>query len=202
MNTKRLILASGSPRRKELLQQAGFTFEVITSSAEESYSPGMPPSEVAPYLASLKAGAVADALGMPSDCAIIGADTVVALGNHIYGKPTDEQDACAILGQLSAKTHQVVTGVCVICENEKLCFAQTTDVTFKPLSPDEIASYVETKEPMDKAGAYGIQGLGAALVECINGDYNNVVGLPVDRLTPILEYVLENGCLPAQEQPA
>ncbi len=188
--TFKLILASGSPRRKELLSEAGYNFEVIVSAAEESSDEHLSPVDVAKHNATIKAAAVAEAVedieGEPLNL-IIGADTVVALDGHLFGKPTDEEGAANTLRALSGKTHQVTTGVCLVCGGALLSFAETTDVTFKDISDEEIAAYVKSGEPMDKAGAYGIQGKGGALVDCIEGDYDNVVGLPVAKLTSKLD---------------
>lgn len=181
----KLILASGSPRRKELLEQAGFSFDVVVSDVEEITESNASPAHIAQQNARIKAMAVAKTL--PSDFTIIGADTIVVLNNHIFGKPVDVQEASAMLHELSGKTHQVITGVCIIHNDDVLTFAESTDVTFKQLSGDEISNYVATGEPLDKAGAYGIQGIGKVLVDHIDGDYNNVVGLPVARLQRALD---------------
>ena len=188
---RKLILASGSPRRKELLEREGFAFEVLTSSADERYEPGMPPSQVAPLLASIKARAVAQTLP-PEELAgsvLVGADTIVALDGTIYGKPADAEDARRMLRELSGRTHQVITGVCIIAGGQEHCLAELTDVSFHSLNEDEIAAYVASGEPLDKAGAYGIQGKGAVLVEKIEGCYNNVVGLPLTMLDSMLKEI-------------
>ncbi|MGN0038112.1 MAG: Maf family protein [Coriobacteriales bacterium] len=187
-----LILASSSPRRRELLQRAGFAFSVLTSSADERYSDGMDPTEVAPFLARQKARAVAASLlaGQLEHSVLVGADTIVALDGTIYGKPADEADARRMLAELSGRTHQVITGVCVIAPGSERCFAEQTDVTFRSLSAAEIDEYVASGEPLDKAGAYGIQGLGGALVAGTEGDFDNVVGLPITRLAPLLRELL------------
>lgn len=186
---KNIILASGSPRRRELMARAGFEFTVLTSNVDESYDPSLHPEQVAALLAQLKAQAVADELPAerrPSSI-VVGADTIVALGTTIYGKPHDADDARRMLGELSGKTHQVVTGVCVVSGEGAQIFTEVTDVTFKDLSPEKIAAYVAGGEPMDKAGAYGIQGEGGELVDHIEGDFDNVVGLPITRLAPVLD---------------
>ena len=183
----RIVLASGSPRRRELMAREGFEFDVLTSDCDESYDAKMAPVDVAPYLAGKKAHAVAATLqGDASNAVVIGADTIVALGSQIYGKPADADDACRMLRELSGKTHQVITGVCVIAPQGEQSFADITDVTFRELSDEEISAYVAGGEPMDKAGAYGIQGDGGALVDYIDGDFDNVVGLPVKRLARML----------------
>lgn len=189
---KHIILGSGSPRRRELMSRAGFEFTVKTSNAQESYNPALSPAQIAASLARLKAEAVAQSLDAQDaqGALVVGADTIVALGNTIYGKPTDAADACRMLGELSGKTHQVITGVCIVDKDEVRTFAEETDVTFRALSTAEIEAYVAGGEPMDKAGAYGIQGEGGKLVDHIDGDFDNVVGLPIKRLAPMLKELL------------
>ena len=183
MDGLHLILASGSPRRMELLAGAGYVFDVLISDAEETAPEGVEPAEVA------KRNALAKAMALPEDkeSLIIGADTIVVLDGHIFGKPANEEEAAATLRQLSGRTHQVITGVALVNDNAFFSFAETTQVTFKQLSAQTIAAYVATGDCMDKAGAYGIQSAGDVLVERIEGDYNNVVGLPVARLARMLE---------------
>ena len=185
----RYILASASPRRKELLAQAGLEFEIMTSDEEEKITKKIP-SEVVVELATAKAENVYKNANIPENSSdtivIIGADTVVSYENEILGKPTDEDDAYNMLSMLSGRTHQVYTGVCLlICQTGKISkksFYESTDVTFHQIDPEDIRSYISTKDPMDKAGAYGIQGSFAIHVKGILGDYNNVVGLPIARL--------------------
>ena len=176
------------------MARAGFEFTVQTSNANEAYDPSLDPKQIAPHLAHLKAQAVADELsaGELDSSLVVGADTIVALGAHVYGKPHDEDDACRMLAELSGKTHQVITGVCIISNQSAQTFAEVTDVTFKALSPEEISAYVASGEPMDKAGAYGIQGEGGKLVDHIDGDFDNVVGLPITRLAPLLKELQED----------
>ncbi len=178
------ILASASPRRKELLTQAGFEFEVIPSSIEEKITKTTP-SEIVMELAAQKAMDVFCHHG-GEDCVVIGADTIVVYRDEILGKPADKGEAYDMLSMLSDRTHQVYTGVSlVILRNGQVhtrTFFEATDVTFCPVSKEDLHAYVETGDPLDKAGAYGIQGAFAVHVKCINGDYNNVVGLPVCRL--------------------
>lgn len=200
-----IILASGSPRRRELLEREGVPFTVRVSEVDEALDPDIlrDPCEAAKKLAERKAGAVvqevlgADYVGA---AAVIGADTMVALDGRIYGKPADEEDAKRILRELSGRVHQVITGVSVWLisapdkENVSLGFrtlVETSHVTFKNLSNEEIEAYVATGEPMDKAGAYGIQGEGGALVKGVSGDYDNVVGLPVKRLLKEFSEIFE-----------
>ena len=183
MDQLHLILASGSPRRMELLASAGYVFDVLISDAEETAPEGVEPAEVA------KRNALAKAMSLPEDkeSLIIGADTIVVLDGHIFGKPANEEEATETLRQLSGRTHQVITGVALVNDNAFYSFAETTQVTFKQLGDQEIAAYVATGDCMDKAGAYGIQSGGGVLVERIQGDYDNVVGLPVARLSRMLE---------------
>ncbi len=172
----KIILASASPRRKELLTLAGFEYEVIVSQCEEILPEGITPDKAVEELARQKAE---DVFSRNADSMIIAADTVVALGNTILGKPKDEDDAFTMLSSLSGRRHTVYTGVCIKTKDKTDIFHVATDVEFYPLSEKEIKDYIATKEPMDKAGAYGIQGKGFVLVKGIHGDYFNVVGLPL-----------------------
>ncbi len=178
MKDAKIILASASPRRRELLAQAGFEFEVITSDVKEVVDPALTPEKLVMSLAKQKAQAVAD---NHTDCVVIGSDTVVVLNGKVLGKPKDEQDAVNMLESLSGRMHEVYTGVCIAYDGETHSFFECTKVKFCALGLEQIKAYVETKEPMDKAGAYGIQGKGCVLVEGIEGDYFNVVGFPVSR---------------------
>lgn len=173
---KKIILASSSPRRRELLQTAGLEFEIDVKEVDESIPEGTLPAEAAKITAAKKAAAVA---GTHKNDIVIGADTIVVAGGKILGKPKDEADAEAMLKMLSGIEHEVITGVCILCGETSQSFAQISKVKFYDLTDDEIKSYVATREPMDKAGAYGIQGRGCTLVERIEGDYFNIVGLPV-----------------------
>lgn len=184
-----MILASQSPRRVELMQEAGYTFRAIPAAIDETPLPGETPLDLVGRLARLKALAVAENHAAPGEV-VLAADTIVAVDGRLLGKPADEREACAMLQRLSGRTHQVATGVCVALGPRKSsdapavadAFVQVTDVTFYPLSDEEIAAYAASGEPLDKAGAYGIQGAGGRLlVEKINGDYYNVVGLPIAR---------------------
>ena len=174
-----LILASGSPRRRELLSIAGLDFEVIVADIEEKIPDGATPQEAVMSLALQKADAVAK---QNPERTVIGADTVVVCDGAILGKPKDEADAFKMLRALSGRVHTVCTGVAIIRGSEIKNFCEVTEVEFHELTDDEILAYVRTGEPMDKAGAYGIQGRGCVLVKRINGDYFNVVGLPVSRV--------------------
>ncbi len=175
----KLILASGSPRRKELLGKLQIPFEVIVSECDESLPADTPAESAAELLAVRKAAAVAK---LHPDAVVIGADTTVILDDDILGKPQDEADCKRMLSMLSGRMHKVVTGVAVFWDGHSASFADETQVQFYPLSNAEIEAYAASGEPYDKAGAYGIQGLGAMLVAGIHGDYYNVVGLPVARL--------------------
>ena len=186
MDYKKLtyILASASPRRTELLKQAGFTFEVIPSKGEE-HTDKSTPGEMVMDLALAKASEVY-AKNKFNNLMVIGADTIVVYDGEILGKPEDKNDAYTMLSLLSDRTHQVYTGVALIinedgCKNTHI-FYECTDVTFSAITPSEIDDYIATGDPMDKAGAYGIQGPFAIHVKSIKGDYNNVVGLPIARL--------------------
>lgn len=180
---KNIILASASPRRKELLAQAGYPFTVVTSDAPEITDKVMP-DEIVEELSAIKAEAVA--VRIEEDACIIGADTIVAIAGRILGKPGNEKAAEEMLQSLQGKTHQVYTGVTLIelqAGTKKVTtFSERTDVTMYPMTDEEIRSYIATGEPMDKAGAYGIQGRAAVYIKKIAGDYNNVVGLPIGRL--------------------
>lgn len=186
------ILASSSPRRKELLEQAGFKFDVIPSSAEET-TEKTEPSEIVMELAAKKAEDVFCRHGQ-KDCVVIGADTIVVYRDEILGKPADKAEAYDMLSMLADRTHQVYTGVSLIISRKgqvhTRTFYEATDVTFCPICKEDLHAYVETGDPLDKAGAYGIQGSFAVHVKCINGDYHNVVGLPICRLYQelLLEY--------------
>ena len=183
------ILASASPRRKELMEQAGFRFEVIPSLVEERIRKTTP-SDVVMELAFQKAQDVFERHQKSSvgrqDYVVIGADTIVVYRNEILGKPANKSEAFDMLSMLSDRTHQVYTGVSLIYfQNGQIhtnTFYESTDVTFCPISREDLHSYIESGDPLDKAGAYGIQGSFAIHVKCIKGDYNNVVGLPICRL--------------------
>lgn len=188
-----IILASASPRRKELLEQIGLTFAVCPAKGEEIVR-ATEPSEVVRELASQKAQEIASMVKSygeshaqwmtPQDIMVIGADTIVACAGKILGKPKDEADALRMLSLLSGNTHAVYTGVCLVFLGDsgragQITFHERTNVQMRPMDEDEIRRYIATGEPMDKAGAYGIQGKCAIFIDKIDGDYNNVVGLPV-----------------------
>ncbi len=177
---KKIILASGSPRRKELLEQIGVKFEIQKAEGEERIT-SVVPEEVVKELSMQKAEEVA--WRCDGDL-IIGADTVVAVKGQILGKPKDKEDALRMLRLLQGTEHQVITGVTVLLKEtgKMVSFAEVTKVHVYPMTEEQMERYIDTGEPMDKAGAYGIQGKFAAYVSGIEGDYNNVVGLPVGRL--------------------
>lgn len=180
-----MILASGSPRRRELCTAMGLTFTVRTSDVDESIPEGMRPREAVEMLSRRKAEAI-----LPSDAIVIAADTVVALGDSILGKPQSERDARVMLSMLSGRRHEVFTGVTVGYRGRLLTASDVTEVIFRTLTDGEITDYLATGEPMDKAGAYGIQGLGGALVEAIDGEFDNVVGLPSRLLHSMLTSII------------
>ena len=180
-----IILASQSPRRRELLERMGIrNFRVVSADIDEREEEQLPPEQLVCRLASRKAEAVAEKA--PKVAVIIAADTVVSLDGTVLGKPGDKLEAFKMLSTLSWNRHQVYTGLCVIWDEDKRTEYEVTDVTFRELGEKEIEDYIATGEPMDKAGAYGIQGYGALLVERIEGDYYNVMGLPVCRLGTVL----------------
>ena len=180
-----IILASQSPRRRQLLGQIGLDhFIVRPARGEEVMDPALSPAQLVEELSRQKAREVAGASD-PGDL-VIAADTVVAIDGRVLGKPHDREEACAMLSALSGREHTVYTGVTVCRDDRMLTQHEATQVRFRSLSPREIQAYVDSGEPMDKAGAYGVQELGALLVEGIRGDYFNVVGLPLCRLGQML----------------
>ncbi|MEF2806495.1 MAG: Maf family protein [Massilistercora timonensis] len=180
------ILASASPRRKELMTQAGFSFEVVPSQVEETISQTRP-ADIVTELSAQKALEVYERL-QPKYCTVIGADTIVVYRDEILGKPADEAEALDMLSLLAGRTHQVYTGVTLVRQapsgsRPKIhSFYEKTDVEFYPIHREDLLSYIRTGDPLDKAGSYGIQGPFAIHVKGIRGDYNNVVGLPIARL--------------------
>lgn len=174
-----IILASASPRRRELLEQIGCKFEVITSNADEITDAGLEPHQLVVENAHLKAAAVA---AEHPEYPVLGSDTVVSLDGHIYGKPRDKEHAREMLKAFSGRTHQVITGIVLAWKGKFWQAWETTEVVFSPLSADQIDAYIATGEPADKAGAYAIQGRAAVFVDGIRGSYSNVVGLPLHCL--------------------
>ena len=190
----KIVLASASPRRAELLKNIGLEFSVRPDDSEEISTPGLDPAETVKELARNKAsnvaGKIRNAGGLgDEEVLVIGADTVVVLSGEILGKPKDEADAERTLRRLSGNRHEVYTGVSVIdtFSGREVCDHEATVVEFRDISDEEIAAYIRTGEPMDKAGAYGVQNLGALFVKRIEGDYFNVVGLPLCKLGMILK---------------
>ncbi|WP_175991573.1 nucleoside triphosphate pyrophosphatase [Bacillus sp. Marseille-Q1617] len=184
-----LILASQSPRRKQLLQQLQLSFTTISSNVDETVASHLKPHEVVTELALRKAKEIS---AMHPDSYVLGSDTVVAHGDSSLGKPQSEEEAREMLSMLSGKTHSVYTGVAILKGEKQTLFYEKTDVTFWELTPGEIDDYIASEEPFDKAGGYGIQGLGAKLVKEITGDYFSVVGLPISKVYRALR---EMGCL-------
>ena len=182
---KRLILASGSPRRRELLERFGIPFEVIPAEGEETAPPGLTPEELVCCLAGNKAREVSALVG-DAQAVIVAADTVVEIDGEVLGKPGTPERAMAMLRRLSGHTHRVWSGVCVAQGDTALTRAECTQVHFRQLSEEEIRAYADSGEPLDKAGAYGYQGLASLFVDKIDGDYFNVVGLPLCTLGQML----------------
>lgn len=183
----KIILASASPRRRELLSRIGLDIEVIPSQAEEDLTKNISPELLVSELALLKASDIGKITA--KGFYIIGADTVVVYNKKVLGKPQNEQQAFEMLNMLQGKTHQVYTGICIIdtTSGKSVTAYECTSVSFLALSEQEINAYIKTGEPMDKAGAYGIQDLGALLIKGIEGDYFNVVGLPLSRLARLFK---------------
>jgi septum formation protein len=180
----RVILASRSPRRRELLSLVGIPHEVKPADVDERYLAGESPRAHAERLAREKARAMHE-----SDAVVIGSDTIVVVDGDVLGKPSDAADAATMLRRLSGRTHSVFTAVAVAWHERLESAVEEVEVTFHPLTDVAIAAYIRTGEPMDKAGAYGIQGYGATLVARVNGDYFAVMGLPLQRLVRLLEQV-------------
>lgn len=175
-----IILASQSPRRKQLLEWAEVPFEIIVKETDEHFPPGISPEEIAIYIARNKAIAVQE---LAAGRTILAADTIVVLGDHIIGKPVHREDAVSMLLALSGEKHQVITGVVIRNGEKEISFADLTEVEFHPLSESEIEFYVDKYKPYDKAGAYAIQEwIGVVGIKTINGDFYNVMGLPVSRV--------------------
>ena len=171
---RELILASQSPRRRELLERCHVPFRIEVADIDEALNPDIP----------LKAHTVFE---RHPEAVVIGADTIVVLERQILGKPKDVEEAKAMLSRLSGKTHQVMTGVCLLSADQRVCFSDVSDVEFYPLTAEEIDTYVATGEPLDKAGAYGIQGEGFFLAKKITGDFYSIMGFPVARVLRALK---------------
>jgi len=183
---ERIVLASKSPRRKQLLEWAEIPFDIITEDTDESFPDGLPAGEVPVYIARNKALAIQKIVG--DDRLVLAADTVVVLNGTVIGKPADREDAIRILTALAGKRHEVITGVVLLKGAQEQAFADTTEVWFHELSPEQIAFYVDKYQPYDKAGAYAIQEwIGVVGIKNISGDFYNVMGLPVSRVVQLLE---------------
>jgi septum formation protein len=184
----RIILASQSPRRKQLLEWAEIPFDIIVRPTPEDYPPGLQPGEIAIYIAQQKANAVQKQVA--NDLAILAADTIVVLGENIIGKPVHREEAVSILYALSGEKHQVITGVVIRKGEKEISFADVTEVEFHNLTLEQIEFYVDKYKPYDKAGAYAIQEwIGVVGIKSINGDFYNVMGLPVSRVVRALREI-------------
>jgi len=182
----KIILASQSPRRKQLLEWAEVSFEIIVNPTGEDYPPGLHPEQIAIYIAQQKANAVQQQIS--NDQTVLAADTIVVLGENIIGKPVHREEAVSILFALSGEKHKVITGVVIRKGEREISFADVTEVEFHKLSLDQIEFYVDKYKPYDKAGAYAIQEwIGVIGIRSINGDFYNVMGLPVSRVVRALE---------------
>jgi len=182
---KKIILGSRSPRRKQLLEWAEVPFEIVVKETDETYPPGLTVEEVAIYIAKQKAVGVAESF---PDSIVLTADTIVVLNDRIIGKPKNREEAISILSALSGNQHTVITGVCIMQKQKEICFADATDVIFYQLSLEQIEFYVDKYKPFDKAGAYAIQEwIGVVGIKSVNGDFYNVMGLPVSRVVRELE---------------
>ena len=190
MTKARLILASSSPRRRELLAQAGFTFSVEAADIDESERPAESPDAYVRRLAEKKAQAVFARHAAQEDLLVLGADTTVVCEDHILAKPSDAADAKRMLQRLSGRTHQVLTGIAAVTCDGTTSAVESTNVTFSPIPEAELDLYCATAEPLDKAGAYGIQGYAARWIPRIDGDYFNVMGLPIARTVRLIEEAL------------
>jgi septum formation protein len=186
MTSAKLYLASASPRRREILQQLGLAFDILPQELDESRLPGESPAQYVLRLAQAKAVAALKSLPDSTGALCLGSDTTVVCGDDIFEKPVDAADARRILGALSGKTHEVLTAVALAASGFSEVLLSKSFVTFRPLSASEIDAYWATGEPADKAGAYGIQGLGAMFVTGINGSYSGIMGLPVAETIDLL----------------
>ena len=182
----KIVLASNSPRRKELLKEHNIDFEVIPSNVEEKVNPNSSVYENVMNLASIKC---VDVFDKNKDRIVLAADTIVVYENEILGKPRDEDDAFRMLKLLSGHSHEVITGVCVMYNEIKITDYVVSTVIFKQISDEEIYQYIKTKEPMDKAGSYAIQGIGAKFIKGYDGEYDNIVGLPMKKVLEIFESI-------------
>lgn len=180
---RKIVLASQSPRRKQILEWAEIPFEIIVPNADESYPETLSVGDIPIYIANAKINAVKDNLEINPELPLVAADTIVVLGREVIGKPKDEQEAFDMLKKLSGKIHRVITGVCIYYDKRMTTFSETTEVEFKTLSDQQIQYYIEKYKPYDKAGAYAIQEwIGITGIKSIKGDFYNVMGLPAGRL--------------------
>ena len=185
---RRIILASQSPRRKQLLQWAEVPFDVVVTNTDESYPEELKPRDIAIHIARNKAATVTSQYG--DAVPVLAADTIVVLGDEILGKPADREEAIHILSKLSGKKHLVITGVCIAFNKRQKAFADTTEVIFHELTPEQIIFYVDNYKPYDKAGAYAIQEwIGVIGIQSIKGDFYNVMGLPVSQVVKELQKI-------------
>ena len=187
MQLEKIILASKSPRRRQLLEWAEIDFEVVTADTDESYPAGLLPEQVATYIASNKANDVKEKLELPNASGygypVLAADTIVVIDDKIVGKPSGREDAIHTLSMLSGRKHFVITGICILSRKNKIVFAEQTEVEFNTLTQMQIQHYIDTYKPFDKAGAYAIQEwIGVIGIKSIRGDFYNVMGLPVSRV--------------------
>ena len=180
---QKIILASASPRRKQLLEWADISFEIMVADTDESYSNSLSEEDIAIHIATNKALAVKEKLNKDENALIIAADTIVVLNKEIIGKPANREEAISILTKLSGQTHHVITGVCILSEDKTIQFSEITEVQFHAINLSQIEYYVDHYKPYDKAGAYAIQEwIGVTAVKSIKGDFYNVMGLPVSRV--------------------
>ena len=191
--TSTLVLASGSPRRRQILAEVGFDFEVVPSQVEEVGRPGETPTEMAVRLAGEKAGEVAKRVG--PDRWVLGVDTVVAIDDHILGKPADETEAAEMLLRLSGRTHLVFSGYAIVGFGDQRSGVEESSVTLRSIDREEAVAYAATGEPLDKAGSYAIQGEGIRFITSVQGSRRNVAGLPLEALQPLLR---ERGIAPGR----
>lgn len=193
MSMEKIILASNSPRRRQLLEMAEISFEVMVAQTDESYPENLPLENIPEHIALQKALAIKEKI---NNATILAADTIVAINNKIIGKPADRTDAIEILKELSGNTHVVISGVAILSGEKKIVFNEVTEVTFYKLTEARIIHYIDRYKPYDKAGAYAIQEwIGAIGIKAIHGDYYNVVGLPISKVVQTLDF-LQNKSLP------
>lgn len=183
-----IILASSSPRRKELMMKMGYDFKVISKDIDENFDAKMSVYENVKAVAVKKACAIENE---NPDALIIGCDTIVVLDGIVFGKPKSKDDAFDMLRKLSGKTHEVMSGVAIIYKNDVINFAVVSEVTFKNLSNDDIINYIKTGECFDKAGSYAIQGIGGTLIENYSGELDNIIGLPTEEIKDVLDGILK-----------